>query len=270
MTTSGKLPDKPDYKLPLLPRLPFALDLLLGHRRSFARDSELVMANNPYPRRVEGLEKLPDESTFVLVMNHFDRKGLHSYHSATAVSAAVARRRPGEPELRWAFTSEWYGRHFGPISIPVCLFRWLFRRVGLIYDFVVLPRRPELVIARASALRHALSALATAPLAITPEAAGSGRLREPPAGSGLFLASVARRGYPLIPGAVFEEGATLVIRFGTPLALSAPRELARDKQDRLTREKVMVAIGRLLPREYWGVYESAIERSLAETPAEEA
>jgi hypothetical protein len=260
-------PDRPVYKLPLLPLPPFAFDLLFGRRRSFAHDSALTMANNPYPRRVEGLDTLPAESSFVLMINHYNRQGLHPYHCAMAVSEAVATRRPAKPELRWAFTSEWYGRRIGPLPIPVGLIRWLFRRVGLVYDLVVLPRRQGLVMARAAALRHVLSVLATAPIGITPEGAGSGHLQEPPVGSGLFLASIARRGYPLIPVAVCEEGPTLVIRFGEPLALSLAPNQPREEQDRLAREQVMVSIGRLLPREYWGVYEDAVERSLSETPA---
>ena len=89
------------------------------------------MANNPYPRRFEGFEQLPQASSFVIVVNHYNRPGLHPYHCAMAVSAAVARQRPGQPELAWLFTSEWYGVRFGPMPIPVWLIRWLFSRIAL-------------------------------------------------------------------------------------------------------------------------------------------
>ena len=46
-----------------------------------------------------------------------------------------------------------------------------------------------------------------------------------------------------------------------------PRDLPREEADRLAREQTMIAVGRLLPREYWGVYAEAIERSLAEDSA---
>jgi 1-acyl-sn-glycerol-3-phosphate acyltransferase len=220
------------------------------------------MANNPYPRRFEGFENLPADSSFVIVMNHYNRPGLHPYHCAMAVSVAVANRRPGRPELSWLLTSEWYGAHFGPIPVPVSLTRWTFSRIGRIYGLVVLPRREGLVIARASSLHHVLSVLAKAPIAITPEGAGSGHLIEPPAGSGLFLSILSQRGYPLYPLAVWEENSTFVLRVNDPFVPSLPHDLTRDEQDRLAREQAMVAIGRMLPREYWGVYAAAIERSL--------
>ncbi len=252
------------YEFPLLPRIPFAFDLLLGRHRSFAHDSWLVMRNNPYPRRYEGFDQLPSDSTFVIVMNHFNRPGLHPYHCAMAVSAEVARQRPGRPELGWLLTAEWYDARVGPIPVPVWVTRWSFSRVERIYGHVVLPRREKLVFARASSLRRVLGKLAAAPMAITPEAGGPGRLIEPPAGSGLFLSILSQRGFPLYPLAVFEEGDALVLRLGALFRPSLPREKSREEQDRLVREQTMVAIGRLLPREYWGVYSSQIEASLRE------
>jgi hypothetical protein len=255
---------RPKYSFPKRPLLPFAFDLVFGRRRSFAHDSALVMANSPYPRRSEGFERLPEDSSFVLVMNHFDRSGLNTYHAAMAVSAAVAERRPGGEELSWLLTSEWYGRRIGPINVPVAVTRWMFARVGLVYDLVVLPRRPELVMARASSLRRVLEALKGGPVGITPEAAGSGVLIEPPPGNGLFLATLSRHGYPLYPLAVFEEGSTLVLRIGEPFGLSLDHGMTREEADRRAREESMTAVGRLLPREYWGVYAGAIERSLVD------
>jgi len=254
---------RPRYSFPKRPLLPFAFDLLFGRHRSFARDSALVTANSPYPRRFEGFERLPEDSSFVLVMNHFNRSGLNTYHAAMAVSVAVAERRPGRKELSWLLTSEWYGRRIGPINIPVAVTRWMFARVGLIYDLVVLPRRPELVMARASSLRRVLAALRGGPVGITPEAAGSGVLIEPPLGNGLFLATLSRHGYPLYPLAVFEEGSTLVLRVGQPFRLQLDHGMSREEADRRAREESMTAVGRLLPREYWGVYADAVERSLA-------
>ncbi len=254
---------RPKYSFPKRPLPRFAFDLLFGRRRSFAHDSALVMANCPYPRRFEGFERLPEDSSFVLVMNHFNRSGLNTYHAAMAVSAAVAERRPGRRELSWLLTSEWYGRHVGPINVPVALTRWVFARVGLIYGLIVLPRRPELVMARASSLRRVLTALKGGPVGITPEAAGPGVLIEPPAGNGLFLATLSRHGYPLYPLGVFEEGSTLVLRVGEPLALRLDHGMTREEADRRAREESMTAVGRLLPREWWGVYAESIQRSLS-------
>jgi hypothetical protein len=145
--------------------------------------------------------------------------------------------------------------------VPVSLTRWTFSRIGRIYGLVVLPRR-EAGRGEASSLHRVLSVLAKAPIAVTPEGAGSGHLVEPPAGSGLFLSILSQRGYPLYPLAVWEEDSTFVLRVNDPFVLSLPHDLTRDEQDRLAREQAMVAIGRMLPREYWGVYAAAIERSL--------
>jgi hypothetical protein len=103
---------------------------------------------------------------------------------------------------------------------------------------------------------------------ITPEARGSGRLVEPPRGSGLFLLALARRGVPFLPVAVWEEGTTLVFRFGPPFRLSVPEGQSREEADRLARERVMTAIGLLLPPDWWGEYAEAIARARAAPEAE--
>ena len=178
---------------------------------------------------------------------------------------SLAKQRPGEPELSWLLTSEWYDARWGPIHVPVWSTRWFFRRIATIYHLVVLPRRDEQVTGRASSLRQVLSILRKAPIGITPEGGGSGRLQEPPEGSGLFLAILSGHRYPLFPLAIWEEGSTLAFRVGEPIQLSLPRDLPRDEADRRAREQMMVAIGRLLPRDYWGAYAMAIEASFAES-----
>ncbi len=258
---------RPHYeylRLRLLPHLVmFGLSLLFGWRRSFARDGALLMAVNPFPRRVEGIENVPETGRFVLVMNHFDRPGLHPYHCAMMVSCFLKQRRPAAPEVRWTFTSELHGRRIGPIPIPLPLIRWTFRRIARVYNLVVMPRREELVMGRAAALRTLLKALNEAPIGITPEARGSGRLVEPPRGSGLFLLSMARRGVPFLPVAVWEDDSTLRFRFGRPFALSLPEGLPRAEADVLARERVMTAIGVLLPPDWWGEYAEAVAQALA-------
>lgn len=260
--------DRPKYEFPRPPLILFAIDLLLGRRRSFVRDSRTVLAANPYPRRVEGVEHVPEVGPFVLLMNHYSRKGLQPYHCAMVVSAAVAERRQASPEIRWAMTSEWYGRRLGPIPIPSALFRIVFQRVARVYGLVAMPQRTSRAMGRAAALRRLARLMAEEPIGLTPEAAGSGRLVEPLEGSGLFLQSLSERGIPFVPVAAWEEDALLTVRFGPPFSLSIPKRGQREARDRLAREQVMVAIGRLLPREYWGAYAEAIERSLQEEPGQ--
>jgi hypothetical protein len=240
--------------------LALGLSLVLGRRRSFASDSAVVMNANPYPRRIEGVVNVPASGRYVLVMNHFNRVGLRPYHCAMVVSAALSSRSD-KTEICWALTSEMYGKHFGPLPIPVPLVRWTLSRVARIYGFVILPRRPELVEGRAVGLRRLLRALTEQPVGVMPEAAGTGTLVTPPAGSGLFLAALARRA-KLLPVAAWEEDdGMFVLRFGEPFDVTAQQTGRKRDADSLLRDQVMVAIGRLLPEQFWGVYQAAIRQS---------
>ena len=256
------------YEAPLLRFILFGVDLLLGRRRSFTRDSQLVLdANREYARRIEGLDNVPKEGSFIPVMNHYGRRGLRPYHCAMVVTTAVASVRPGLPEIRWAFTSEYLGRRIGPVPIPLWLIRWTFRRAARVYDFVVIPRREELVMGRAAALRRFARTVAHDPIGLTPEGLrGTGPLVEPPPGNGLFLASLSRPGIPLLPVGLWEEDDALVVRFGAPFGLDVPRNLSREEQDRAAREIVMVAIGHELPPPYWGDYSEIIAQKTGHGP----
>jgi hypothetical protein len=254
----------PNYEFPRLPLIGFGLDLLLGRPRSFLKDSRTVMAANPYRRQARGLENAPSEGPFVLVTNHYARRGLRAYHFAMFITTAIAQRRPLSPAICWVITSEWYGYHVGPIPIPVWLIRWVFRRVGKVYGLVVMPRQASRGVGRAAVLRHIAKIVQREPIGLMPEAGGSGILREPLEGSGLFLQALSERGLPLVPTGVWEEDGTLIVSFGGPFALSVAKEGPRQEQDRQAREQVMVAVGRLLPPAYRGYYSEAIRRSLSE------
>lgn len=221
------------------------------------------MLANPYPRQIFGLENIPIKGPFVLLINHYDRPSLHVYHCAMLISAIVRERRPEEPELRWAYISEHTERKAGLIPIPVSLTRMIFRRVAAMYDLVVLPRREELVVGRAAALRRLLRDLEAAPVGMAPEGRGQGRLLYPPKGAGLFLSSLSRRGFSFLPVGIWEEEETLFISFGEMFRITVPSGLSRDDEDRLSSETAMSSIGRLLPPDYWGAYEDPINRSLA-------
>ncbi len=260
------------YHFPRLLLIKIAVGLLPGFKRSAAVDSVRILRVNPPLPRVIGLENMPAEGPFVIVANHYERPGLPTYFAGMAVCAAVAERRPASPETGWIITSEWLSRHFGPIPIPIWLSRWAFGRVGVVYGFIPMPKGDEKTAGRAAALRQAL-AVVGAPAAgetrrhngqavgLTPEARGKGTLLEAMPGSGLFLEMLTKRGAPLLPVGFHEEGAHLIVRFGEPFHLRRERRADREEQDRLAREQVMVAIGRLLPREMWGFYAEAIDRS---------
>lgn len=252
----------PQYEMPRLAIIRFVLDALAGRPRSFARDARDVLDANPYARRIVGLDHVPTDGRLIVVMNHFNRPGLRPYHCAMVVSAALAERLAGGPEVRWAFTSEYRDRKVGPVPISPAVFRWVFSRFARTYDFVALPRQETLVMNRALALRQLARRLAVGPIGLTPEGLlASDTLVEPPAGNGRFLRLLARGVVPLLPVAAWEEGSALTVRFGEPFHLSPADGLSREERDRLARDQVMIAIGALMPRRYRGVYEARIAAS---------
>ena len=262
--TGAVNPSPPNYEFPRLPLAGFGLDLLLGRRRSFLKDCQTVMAANPYQRQVRGLENLPSEGPFVVVTNHYARRGLRTYHCAMFITTVIAERRPLSPAIRWIITSEWYGYRLGPIPVPVWLIRWTFRRVGKVHGLLVMPRQASRAVGRAAVLRRITRIARRESIGVTPEAGGSGVLQSPLEGSGLFLQALSERGLPLVPTGIWEEDATLIVSFGEPFTLSVAKEGPRQDRDRRAREQVMVAVGRLLPPAYWGYYSEAIQRSLSE------
>jgi len=251
----------PRYEFPRPELASLGVHLLFGWRRSLLRDCQTFLRTNPYPRRVEGIDHVPAVPPFVLVANHYARPGLRPYHCGAVVTGLLAQARPALPLIRWVITSEWFGRRLGPVPIPPALYRWTFRRVARVYGLAIMPRRAGEVVARAAVLRDIVRALQREAVGLMPEAGGSGTLRRPLEGSGLFVHSLARRGVPVIPVGLWDDGDTLVISFGPPLALDPTGE-DRLEQDRAASEQMMVAIGRLLPERQWGVYHEAVQRSL--------
>jgi hypothetical protein len=63
----------------------------------------------------------------------------------------------------------------------------------------------------------------------------------------------------------------LTVSFDAPFHIDVPRGAPRAEKERLASQQVMVAIGRLLPKELWGVYAAAIQevpgRGEAQEPA---
>ena len=249
----------PQYEIPRITIVRLVLDALVGRPRSFARDARAVLDANPYERTIVGLEHAVIDGAFIVVMNHFNRPGLRPYHCAMVVSAALAERLAGGPEVRWAFTSEYRDRKVGPVPIPPAVFRWVFSRFARTYDLVAVPRQEMLVTNRALALRQLARRLAVGPIGLTPEGLlASDTLVQPPPGTGRFLQLLARGVVPLLPVAAWEEGSALMVRFGEPFHLSPLDGLPRGEQDRRASDQVMIAIGALMPRRYWGAYAARI------------
>ena len=221
------------YHFPRIGLALWAVDWLLGRRRSFAGDSRWTLRDvRPRPR-AEGEEHIPRQGPFVLVANHYERPGLNTHFGGMHVSQVVARRRPQAPQVHWIITSEWFGRRLGILPVPDAFWRWTFRRAARVYDFVVMPRSPERVMARAAAIRRAIAyALGRGgrpgePLGLMPEALGKGVLIEAMRGVGLFLKVLSDHGLPSCQWVSWSAKVPSPPSLGPPSAWSCRRRRVR-------------------------------------------
>jgi hypothetical protein len=253
------------YRFRTLLILKFIWAVLRGRTRNLAADVEAtLMAAKPKPQALND-QNIPTEGPFALVANHYERPGLKVFWGGMLASHAVAQRRTTQRSLRWLMTSEWYDFRLGPLPVPVWALRWLFRRIAQVYGLVIVPRAAERGVGRAAALRTILNVVRHREEAVGlfPEGIGTGHLIEPMPGVGSFLLSLSNRGIPILPVGIFEEEGSLTASFGQPFSIQVPRSVEKGERERLASQQVMVAIGRLLPRELWGVYAPAIEEALA-------
>lgn len=69
------------------------------------------------PPVFEGLQALPANPRFLLVANHYQRKGLWILHSAGVLTQAIRQHYgPGDPPVRWVVTANWPPWKFGPVQ----------------------------------------------------------------------------------------------------------------------------------------------------------
>jgi 1-acyl-sn-glycerol-3-phosphate acyltransferase len=257
------------YRLRISVILRFIWAVLRGRTRNLAADVEAtLMAARPKPQAINE-QHIPPEGAFVLVGNHYERPGLKVFWGGMLVSRTVAQRRTSRKSLRWLMTSEWYDFRLGPLPVPVWALRWLFRRIARVYGLVIVPRAAERGVGRAAALRTILNVVRDGgeSIGLFPEAVGTGQLIEPMPGVGSFLLSLSNRGIPILPVGIFEEGGRLIASFGPPFSIQVAQSAEKGERERLASQQVMVAIGRLLPRELWGVYAPVIEEALAQERA---
>lgn len=194
-----------------------------GTRRNIFEFTRQVVERMRPPPLVEGLEHIPPEEPFVLVANHYQRKGLWILHTAAALTQAVAQvRGPADPPVRWMVTANWPPWRLGPFTMasPGDL---LLPRVAAAlqcYPVSFSGANPAYTAATLRRLLREARASAT-PIGIFPEgvAGSAGKLAEPLPGVERVLTHLRR---PVLPCGVSEDG-RFVLRFGPPVAASALR-----------------------------------------------
>lgn len=198
---------------------------------------------------IEGLDRLPADPRFVLVANHYERKGLWILHSASVLTQAiVARYGPHPAPVRWMVTANWPPVRLGPWRFP-SPGDWLLPKVAdalWCYPVAFAGANPRFT---SQSLRRILADVKTAerPLGIFPEgvAGSAGNLAAPLPGVGRLLHKLAKLGLPVVPAGIGEEvaehRARLVVRFGAPLTCDAL--LAVDD----AADLAMAAVRNLLP-----------------------
>jgi hypothetical protein len=214
-----------------------------GTRRNVDDFSGKIVAKMQPGPLLLGLEHLPADPRFVLVANHYQRKGLWIVHVASALTQAVADRygRQIDPPVHWIVTANWP---------PIRIGKWRIASPG----DILLPKVANALSCfpvsfagnnpaySASTIKRILKAADSLerPIGLFPEGvAGTAEQLTPPLpGVDRFLAMLAKRGWPVLPAGVSENG-RFIIRFGPLIPvdelLKAP-DAAQLAMDRVAAE----------------------------------
>lgn len=190
-----------------------------------------------------GLENLPESPRFVLVANHYQRKGLWIAHVASVLTQVVNRRYgPMDPPVRWMVTANYPRVKVGPwsFSSPGDLLLPRVAKALCCYPVAFAGANPEFT---ARTIRRMLKDARTlpCPIGIFPEgaAAVAGKLSDPLPGVDRVLRQLAKSGWPVLPCGIGENG-RFVIRFGEPIRKNELLDAADPA--RLAMERVRAAL----------------------------
>ncbi|MCC6264394.1 MAG: hypothetical protein IT169_12515 [Bryobacterales bacterium] len=214
-------------------RYPVPWDLIFGLTGHIQRGSQtdldgftrgVVSRMDPAPVH-EGMEHLPADPRFLLIANHYQRKGLWILHTASAITQAIrGRYGAGDPPVRWVVTANWPRWKMGPWRFPSPGDLLLPRVAHALHCYSIPfagkdPKRTARSLRRILNEAHRLER----PIGLFPEgvAGSAGTLGPALPGVDRFLRQLARAGMPAVPCGVSEQG-RFVIRFGHAVA---PEEL---------------------------------------------
>ena len=213
-----------------------------GTRMSVDKFTSGIAARIHPPPLIEGETQLPSTPRFVLVANHYQRRGLWIAHPASIITQAI-RSHYGldDPPMRWVVTANWPPLKIGPWRFP-SPGDWLLPRVAnalSCYPIAFAGANPR---STARLLRRLLRDAVTIdrPIGIFPQGTAGVAGQWSPAlpGVGRLLRQLAKLGLPVQPVAITEHDC-LVIRFA-PL-ISAQEILCSSDPAQLALERVRSA-----------------------------
>lgn len=212
----------PEISYPVPWRQVFGLTphIARGTRENLDEFTARIVARMQPAPVLEGLGLLPDSPRFLLVANHYQRKGLWILHSASALTQAIRQRYgPGDPPVRWMVTANWPPIRLGRLKIP-SPGDWLLPKVAYAlhaYPVSFAKTNPAFT---ATTIRRLLrdASEVDRPIGLFPEGVtgSAGVLTDPLPGVDRLVRQLARRGLPAVAAGVSEAG-RFILRFGPPV-----------------------------------------------------
>ena len=170
----------------------------------------------PVPEIV-GEDRLPAQSRFLLVANHYQRPGLWIAYPAALIADVISRhyRIPDLP-VRWLVTANWPRWRLGPWRFP-SPGDWLLPRVAAATGCFSIPFAGSDPMHTARSLRRLLREVATSPcpIGLFPEgvAGQAGRPAPPLPGVDRLIRRLAGTGLPAVPVHIDEIDGRLSVSF---------------------------------------------------------
>lgn len=170
---------------------------------------------------VVGSHTLPAEPRFLLVANHYQRRGLWIAYPASVIASALGRHYAlPDPPIRWLVTANWPRWRIGPLSVP-SPGDWLLPRVAAAASCYPVPFAGMDPLRAARSLRRLLNDAATSngPFGLFPEGvAGEAERPAPPLpGAARLIRRIAASGRLTVPVRISEANDRLRVHFLKPV-----------------------------------------------------